>query len=304
MVNGDVDVVVVAYRSRDTIVACLDAVRTLEGVVEVVVVDHGEDGSGETAAALGTHTVADPSNPGFGAGVNRGLRIGSAPFVLLVNPDALIVANGVSTGRALLEADPDVAVVQGVIETPGGGLPDRSQGRELGSVHLWGRVLRLRRLLDLRMFRTLARRVPGVADHASRVPAEVTDVQALAATAWLVRRAAIEAVGGFDERYFLYGEDMDLCRRFRDAGWRLVALPDQWAVHCAGSSSASNWEREVQWWRGTMMYAARWWPAPALASGLLAATVRWLQLAMARPSGASRAFKAVVVAPVKMRWQR
>ena len=77
----------------------------------------------------------------------------------------------------------------------------------------------------------------------------------------LARRDALDALGGFDaEHYFLYGEDMDLCLRLRRAGWKLVALPDRWAAHISGASSASTRTREVEWWRGTMAYARRWWP--------------------------------------------
>lgn len=299
-----IDAVIVAYASRASVGGCVDAARAVKGVGEIVVVDHGADGSADIAVAHGARVVRDTANPGFGAGVNRGLRLGAAPFVLLVNPDARVVPAGVAAGITLLEARPEVAAVQGVIESARGALPDRSHGRALASVHLWGRALRLRRLLDLGPVRRIARRVPALVDHAERVPARPVDVEALAATAWLARRAALEAVGGFDERYFLYGEDMDLCRRLRAAGWRLVALPDRWAVHGEGGSSASSWEREVQWWRGTMTYAARWWAAPAWTSAVLAAVVCWLRLAVTRPSGARRAFTALVVVPSYERRER
>jgi hypothetical protein len=121
-----------------------------------------------------------------------------------------------------------------------------------------------------------------------------TYVETLAATVLLVRRSAFEQVGGFDERYFLYGEDLDLCRRLRNADWRLVALPSEFARHQSGASSAGWWERELVWWQGTMQFASRWWTGNAWRLAVGAALVRWAGMAIARPYGARRAWRAVV----------
>lgn len=297
-----IDAVVVAYGSRGMIAACLAALRQVEGLDGVVVVDHGSDGTGEMASSVdeGVVVISDPDNPGFGAGQNRGVRATSAPYVLLVNPDARVVADAVAAGVALLNAQSDVAVVQGVIASDAGGAPDRSQGRALAPVHLWGRALGLRRLLRFRVARVVGARV-GLQDHVERVPTTAVDVEAMAATAWLMRRAAFDAVGGFDEGYFLYGEDMDLSRRLRDGGWRLVALPDRWAEHTGGASASSGWERELQWWQGTMTYAAQWWSSSAWTAALGAAAVRWLRLVARRPSGARRAADALLGVPRRRR---
>jgi len=167
-------------------------------------------------------------------------------------------------------------------------------------VHLWGRALHLRRLLGTGVGRRLARRA-GLADHVDRVPTDPVDVEVLAATAVLVRRRAFEAVGGFDERYFLYGEDLDLCRRLRRAGFRLVALPVPWARHDSGGTSASWWAREVQWWRGTLGFAARWWSTGAWSLAMGAALVRWVALAATRPRSAPAAWRSVIAEPCRVR---
>ncbi len=298
------DVVVVAYGSRAAITSCVDAAHRLAGVGEVVVVDHGRDGSGELARAAGARVIADPSNPGFGAGQNRGVREAGAPFVLLANPDAVLDADGVEAGLALLEHDPSVGAVQGVIVDEESRRPQRSQGRELGPVHLLGRALGARRLLRSGAVRRLARLARPLADHVDRVPAAATAVEALAATALLVRRSAFLAVGGFDEGYFCYGEDLDLCRRMRAAGWRLVALPDRFAVHAGGGSFESAPARELSWWGGTMRFAARWWSAPAWGLALGAAGVAWLRLAVPAPSRARGAWQALVAQPRRDRRAR
>ena len=126
------------------------------------------------------------------------------------------------------------------------------------------------------------------------MPDGPTSVEALAATAVLVRRDAFDQVGGFDAGYFLYGEDLDLCRRLRDAGWELVALPVPWADHDSGGSAASAWTRELDWWQGTMRFAARWWSRPAWRLAQGAAFVRWLRLALRHPRGAKAAWRALL----------
>src|SRR5205085_7351789 len=130
-----------------------------------------------------------------------------------LNPDAMVEGDAVAKGVRLLKRRGDVAAVQGVILNATTGGPERSHGRALGPIHLVGRAFGLRRVLTWRGARAVARHLPIVTDHVERTPESETVTASLAATAVLVRRAAFDAVGGFDERYFLYGEDVDLCRR-------------------------------------------------------------------------------------------
>jgi len=292
-----VDVVLVAYRSGPALEHALDALAAEPLVGTVVVVDHGDGSDAAVAAARGAVARHEPANPGFGAGQNAGVARSSASYVLLLNPDAELAPGALAAGVALLEDRPDVAAVQGVIRGRRTGVPERSQGNPPGPVQLVGRALRLKGFLAFAPVRALARRLPVVREDVDRVPVGVRDVENLAATAPLVRRTAYDAIGGFDERYFLYGEDLDLCRRWRRAGWSLVALPDPWAVHDEGASSASSWERELQWWRGTVRHAAQWWSAGAWALGLTAAVLRCATLMARRPGQARRAFDSMVADP-------
>lgn len=299
--EGRFDAVIVAYDSRDEIADCVATVRAAEGLGSVVVVDHGGDGSADVAAAAGAAVVRDPSNPGFGAGHNRGVARTTAPAVLLLNPDARLLPGAVEQGLAVLGDRPEVAAVQGIVLDTASGAPERSAGVALTPTHLWGRALRLRALLGWGPVGTLAGKVPSLSDHVARVPESASEVESLAATALLLRRSAFDEVGGFDERYFLYGEDVDLCRRLGEAGWTLLALPVPWASHRAGSSHRSAWRREVQWWRGTMTYAALWYDAWAWPEAVAAAILRTATLAVRRPGRARQAWRAMVVAPWRVR---
>jgi GT2 family glycosyltransferase len=222
--------------------------------------------------------------------------MGAAPYMLLLNPDAIVDADAVRRGVDLLDRDSRVAAVQGVIRSARDGGAERSQGVEPRPVHLLGRALGARRLRSTRLGRLVARRVATLADHVEREPVAPVDVEYLAATALLVRRSAFDEIGGFDTGYFLYGEDIDLCRRFRQRGWRLVALPGVWAVHENGASSSSSMARELEWWRGTMRFTATWWSAPAFAAALGAASLRVLRM--------RRGFRPLVIDPLRDRLKK
>ena len=114
----------------------------------------------------------------------------------------------------------------------------------------------------------------------------------------LVRREAFDAVGGFDAGYFLYGEDLDLCRRLGNAGWSLIAVPEVWAVHESGGSAESTLSRELHWWRGTMQYAARWWNTADWMMGLVAATVRMGRMLCSHPKSARVVASSLLVQPM------
>lgn len=300
-----VDVVVVTYRNEQSIETCLRSAFAIPQVDRVLVVDHGADACAELAASLGAEVIVDAANPGFGAGQNRGVGMTGAPYVLLLNPDAVMVPEAVAGAIDLLEGDPEIAAIQGVVRSRSDGTVERSQGLELGPIHLLGRAMSARRLGAYRIGRALGRRINLLADHVAREPSTVVEVEYLAATALLVRRSAFDDVDGFDSGYFLYGEDIDLCRRLRRRGWRLVALPGRWAVHENGASSASSPERELQWWRGTMRFAARWWTTRAWLGALGAAALRTAQLtAMAllhRRVGVRDPFRMLIQEPMRDR---
>ena len=294
-----VDTVLVAYNSEDVIAGAVARAGELGG--RAVVVDHGDGASAVVAATRGAIAIHDPANPGFGAGQNRGVPFTESEFVLLCNPDAEIVPAAVLAGVELLRTRPDVAAVQGVIVNSSTGHPERSAGVEVGPVHLLGRALGAKALLAVPAVAALARRSSLLRDHADRVPDGPVEVDSLAATAVLVRRSALDDVGGFDEAYFLYGEDLDLCRRLRAAGWKLLAVPEVWASHTSGGSAHSSWHREADWWRGTLQFGAGHWSAMGWSVAMLAAVLRWVRLALRHPVHAPASFAALVRDPLRRR---
>lgn len=294
-----VDTVLVAYRSESVIGPAVDRALALGG--RVVVVDHGDGESAVRAAAAGAIAIHDPSNPGFGTGQNRGVAFTDSAFVLLCNPDAEIDPAAVRRGAEFLAAHPDVAAVQGVVVNRTTGAAERSQGVAITPLHLVGRAVAARHLLTVPAVRRLARRSAMLRDHADRVPAGPTAVETLAATVLLVRRTAFDSIGGFDAGYFLYGEDVDFCRRLRDTGWSLMALPEVWAVHDAGGSAESSVSRELHWWAGTMRYAACWWGTGAWVVALGAAGTRAARLTVSSPRRLVEVWTSLVGQPLHAR---
>ena len=278
------DVVIVAYGEPDDIDGCLASLGDLGCLASITVVDNGDGRSADRALGLGTRVIRLPQNPGFGVAVNRGVAEGDAECLLVVNPDARLAPGAVAAGIRRLGADSEIAAVQGVVIDATTGEPERSAGRELGLVHLAGRLVHARMLLRLAGVRRVASRVPLLSDHAVRRPESDTVVESLAATAILIRRTAFESVGGFDERFFLYGEDLDLCCRFRRAGWKLLAVPEMWADHRNGASSVSSWDRELRWWQGTLLFTRCQWSAPRRRVAALIGTAAGVLLAARRPN--------------------
>ena len=224
-----VDVVVVSYNSRDRLRRCVSPLLG-DDDFHVVVVDNASPvESLSVLDGLRVTTVAQPRNGGFSYGCNAGARAGSAPYVLLLNPDASIAPEALRRLAAVLEADPRVgAVAPRIVE-------------EDGSLDL-----SLRRFPRLRSTFAQALFLHRVFPRAAWVDEVVRDervYERAGSAEWvsgacvLVRRAAFEAIGGMDEGFFLYAEDTDLCKRLHDAGWDVRYEPEALCVHEGGASA-------------------------------------------------------------------
>jgi N-acetylglucosaminyl-diphospho-decaprenol L-rhamnosyltransferase len=227
-----VDAVVVAYNSRRTLRACVEPLAGLADVSVTVVDNRSSDGSLEAIADLPVRRIEASRNGGFGFGCNLGAAAGSAPLLLFINPDARIDAGGLRRLVAALDADSSVAVVgPRTVGRDGRLVPTMRRYQRVGSV--WATALFLHRLF------------PHAA-WANEIVEEFEAYERPAYPEWIsgacmmVRRRVFEAVGGFDERFFLYGEDMDLCARMRRAGHRIRYEPAAVICH-EGGASAPRW---------------------------------------------------------------
>jgi N-acetylglucosaminyl-diphospho-decaprenol L-rhamnosyltransferase len=270
--------VIVAYRSAAHLVACLDAIDADRGTSDrsIVVVDNDSpDESGDVAAGHRSHPVVLrlQRNVGFGAGCNAGAGVVAADALLFVNPDARIGPGAGDRLLAELQSDARIAVV-GASVVPGRGAEaagaEPSARSAIGHFLFAGRVGPLRRLFPPLQLR-----------HGS---GRADDVDWVGGAAMMVRRLAFDQVGGFDERLFLYMEDVDLCRRLRQHGWRIRFAPDAAVDHDLGGSQGP--EQAERWYRAFDAYVRRTHgPVQARVAAAAAATGMGLRALVYRLAG-------------------
>lgn len=217
----DLCAIIVSHESREWLDAALSSLvaHTREVSFEVIVVDNGADGAGEWAASRFPFVRAVRcDNRGFGHANNRGLELADSRFVLFLNPDTEVIAGEIDALIAAMERRPEVGLA-GVRQVRGDDslaptirrFP--SVGRAFAEALSVEKVPGARRLLGERVLDTSAYE-------------RVTECDWTAGSVMLARADALAQSGGFDEGFFLFSEETDLCRRIKGGGWRIVHLPD------------------------------------------------------------------------------
>jgi GT2 family glycosyltransferase len=233
-VTPALDVVVVSYRTPELLRECLRSLAQRDTTTQrVCVVDNAsDDGSAALVSAEFPHVdlVSAPRNLGFAAAANTGIARGRAPYVLVLNPDTEVPAETLDALLALMEKKPDVGICGCKLVRPDGGL-DHAARRSFPTIvgalgHFTG-----------------AGRIQGAPRALAQYRAPDVDggpVDAVNGAFMLIRRAALEHVGGFDERYWMYMEDLDLCFRFAEAGWVTWYEPSVEALHVKAAASGRH----------------------------------------------------------------
>jgi len=230
-------VIIVNYRSADLTIRSVASIlqQGIAKIEHIVVVDNNSrDGSvGRIARAFPKlRIIASRINGGFGAGVNIGLKLIHEKYVLILNPDTYFENNSVLAAISYMMAHPDIGVV-------GLDLVNRDGSRQYSARRFYSlldvvarRVRIVGRLLRRRMDRHLMK-------EAWRYDVPF-DAEWIMGTGFVANRALIMALGGMDESYFLYMEDVDLCARVWSSGYRVVCIPNARLVHDHQRSSARN----------------------------------------------------------------
>ena len=257
----DIAVIVVTYASASTIEACLFRLLAARDVARVVVIDNASpDDTAAIVERLARRDarlglVRNPDNRGFAAACNQGATAISQPWVAFVNPDAYV------------ERDTLSRLVAHATARPGAGLLGVELVSEEGEVDLASR----RADPSLReQVASLGRRDALYLGHD---PAQVVQpVDAVSGALMLMPLGLFVRLDGFDEGYRLHAEDLDLCRRVREAGYEVVVANDLRVTHVRGVSSRSNpvwveWHKHRGLWRYFRKFEA-------------AETPRWLQSAL------------------------
>jgi GT2 family glycosyltransferase len=229
-----VDVVIVNYRSYDELGRCLGSLEpSRPHLGHVTVIDHESD-LGEAArisVSFPWATIVERStNEGFATGVNLGARKTGAPFILLLNPDCVVDRPAIGRLVQYARTRPDAGVVGPRILNTNGTVQGSARRFPGITTAVAGRSS------------WLTRRFPNNPLSRRNLPSldgrtEPITVDWVSGACMLVRRTAFEQVGGMDERFFLYWEDADLCRRLGGHGWQTVYFPGATIVHAGGRSS-------------------------------------------------------------------
>jgi N-acetylglucosaminyl-diphospho-decaprenol L-rhamnosyltransferase len=271
-----VGIVVVTYNSEEVINECLEACLRFAGVRIVVVDNHSEDATvKEVSRHPGVQVIANRANLGFAAAVNQGIAILDTRFVLLLNPDAVIVSGLDDLIEAVGEAGVGAA---------GGRLINGNGSTQTG--------------FNIRAFPTawtlsfealgFNRLWPGNPVNRRYRPfvaeLEPQDVDQPAGAFLIVQKAAWELVGGFDERFHpVWFEDVDFCKRLHQKGMRIVYVPSAIARHRGGHSADTiSWSsRQLYWYGSLLRYAAKHFSTPSRRNVSLAIAIACIPRAIA-----------------------
>jgi N-acetylglucosaminyl-diphospho-decaprenol L-rhamnosyltransferase len=228
--------VVVNYEAGESLRTCVESLLSA-GVEHVVVVDNAsKDGSLETLSGLGgsLEVLALGKNVGYGAAANQGVLRTSAPWVIISNPDVIVSEQAPSLLRQACQGQPRAAIAGPKVMEPSGEV--YPSAREFPSLATAAGHVLLGLIAPRNRFTQRYRSLP-TGSSACSGPIEVDWVSG---SFMLVRREAFLALGGFDEAYFMYAEDVDLCWRAWRAGWRVLYVAQAEVVHVGGASTSKR----------------------------------------------------------------
>jgi N-acetylglucosaminyl-diphospho-decaprenol L-rhamnosyltransferase len=247
----DVTVSIVNHENRDDVLRCLEALAEDAGrasALQVIVIDNAStDGSVEAirGAFPQVEVIARTRRAGFGANHNEALRHATGRHVLLLNDDTRVLPGAIDTLARYLDEHERVAIAAPLVVDPGGA----PQASTWPLPSLRG---------DLAGLATLGR------DATRRTTPRGGRVGWALGCALMAPRAALERVGGFDERYFMYSEETDLSRRLADLGLETHLVPTATVEHVGQASTGSTPEpRAVEMARSRVRYRDSYYPPPA-----------------------------------------
>lgn len=267
----DISIVIVNWNTRDLLAQCLASVeQTTAGLkIETLVVDNAStDGSREMLRERfpGVRLIVNQENLGFARANNQGVAISQGRYVLLLNSDAQLLPNALQAMLAVAEAKPRVALVGAQLLNRDGSF----QASHTPLPNLWQEFLILSGI-----GRTLYGRW-----YPSRGPEEAKGPQMagyVEGACMLIRREAYQEVGGLDEGYFMYAEEVALCCALREKNWQVWYQPAAKVIHLGGGSSLNRRpEREGDLYRSRVRFFRKHYgnrPAQLLKLQILCLTV-------------------------------
>jgi len=228
-------IVIVNWKTKELTAAAIASVfaQTKALLFEVILIDNNSgDGSVEALRAQFPQItiIANEHNLGFGRANNQGMRQAKGQYVMLLNSDTVVLDHALEKMVAYLDEHPEVMMVGPKVLNADGTFQHACR-RMLPTpassfYHLFGLVKIFRRSARVNAYKGY-----------NREPNTTEPVEALSGAAMMFRRQVFEITGGFDERFFMYGEDLDLCKQVFDRGWKTMFLHTAEIIHYGGASS-------------------------------------------------------------------
>jgi len=232
----DLSVIIVSWNAKEYLQKCLESLipETMTHVTEIIVVDNAStDGSPEMVKERFPHVklICNDANLGFAKANNIGIKQSKGKYICLINSDVVVLRGCIDRMLDYMNQHLEIGMLGPKILNP-----DRTlQPSCMGFPTIWNvfcRALALDTLFP--RSRLFGGRLMTFWPHNN-----VCRVEVLNGCFWMVRREALNKVGLLDENFFMYGEDIDWCKRFHDAGWMVVFFPDAQVIHYGGGSSSN-----------------------------------------------------------------
>ncbi len=233
----NLSIIIVSFNTKELLRRCLESIKKLKTEnwkLETIVVDNGStDGSVEAMEARykDIKILRNEENLGFAKANNQGIKTAEGEFILLLNPDTEVKPDVLEELIKFVQNHPKAGVVGARLLNPDGSIQP--------SVYHFPTIWRA-----IREF-WLGRK--GEYDKYAPLEKKTIEVEAVTGAAMLISRATIEKIGILDERYFMYFEDLDFCRRAREAGLKIYYLPSAEVIHHHGKSAALVGSQAYKW---------------------------------------------------------
>ncbi len=248
-----VSFVLVNWNTRDLVMQCIGDLRRQAEVIggEIILVDNGSsDGSAEAIADAypDVRLIRNPENLGFSRATNQGIRASRAPIVTVLNSDILVGEADLGKALEVVENNPRIGAL-------GCALVD-------GEGNLWTYDNRFPTPFQIALWEHLPGFITRPRMRRRKVVLNLSEVDWLAGACLFMRRSALETIGLFDERFFLYKEDVDLCLRLRKAGYWVLFFDGVHLQHLVAQSTRRNPGRRsdrahVEGFRSSALYARK-----------------------------------------------
>lgn len=236
-VRPDLSIVVVAYNSEDFIADSLRALDSAVSDLQVIVIDNSADHASLAVVAEVTPDamrIPSSSNLGFAKAVNQAAELAKADFIMLLNPDCVVSGEDIDSLLERIRKDPQIGIIAPTIQHPGGRLTVRSAGYEPTARHMFSQLVGFPR------WRPTARVFHGFNLYPAGEERSETVVDWVSGACFITRRDLWRRTAGLSERWFMYAEDIEFCRRARKLGLKVVHSSLANAEHVVGASSETQ----------------------------------------------------------------